>query len=133
MQSVWSRFELVSPCPIPTTITITPRAPPKIITNSLQAHYTRHPFKNAFFKNLLWLIWKAGLALLTVLAFTRLIFSRRPGTEYRSSGPLANTLTIRTVSIAVSKDSQNAASFFNTISMRNNVFSTYPYGDLIRI
>ena len=30
MQSVLSRFELVSPCPSPTTITITPRAPPKV-------------------------------------------------------------------------------------------------------
>ena len=28
MQSVYSRFELVSPCPFPTTITITPQAPP---------------------------------------------------------------------------------------------------------
>ena len=28
MQSVSSRFELVSPCPYPTTITITPRSPP---------------------------------------------------------------------------------------------------------
>ena len=29
MQSVSSRFELVSPCPFPTTITITPQAPHK--------------------------------------------------------------------------------------------------------
>ena len=29
MQSVSSRFELKSPCPIPMTITITPRAPPQ--------------------------------------------------------------------------------------------------------
>ena len=39
MQSVWSRFELVSPYPIPTTITITPRAPPHSLLNSLFLDY----------------------------------------------------------------------------------------------
>ena len=38
MQPVSSRFELVSPCPIPTTITITPQAPPSIMNVTSYKH-----------------------------------------------------------------------------------------------
>ena len=42
-------FELVSPCPFPTTITITPRAPPKLLLPSLCLGFRHEERETQFF------------------------------------------------------------------------------------